>query len=70
MRRRIAHRPRYRNMRQLVQPPLHPHQNFFRTCWTYRHQKPSYEKRPLGYRLSLIPPGYYFIRSVLLPIRI
>jgi hypothetical protein len=69
MSRRIAHRPRYRNMRQLVQPPLHPRQNFFRSRWTYRHQRPSYEKHPLGYRLSLIVPGYRFIHSVMLPIR-
>jgi hypothetical protein len=68
MSRRIAHRPRYRNMRQLVQPQPHPRQNFFHTRWTYRHQKSSYEKHALGYRLSLIPISYRFIPGIMLPI--
>jgi hypothetical protein len=55
---RIAHRPRYRNMQQFVQSPLPFRREFFRKRWTYRRQTISYEKRPLGYGLSLIPLNY------------
>jgi hypothetical protein len=53
--RRIAHRPRYRNIRQFIQPSERSRQHFFRTRWTYRRQTTDYEKHPLGYGLSLIP---------------
>ena len=44
MSRRIAHRPRYRNVRQLVQPPQHSRQNFFYTRWAYRRRTPSRQR--------------------------
>jgi hypothetical protein len=65
MSRRIAHRPRYHNMRHLVQPQFRSRQTFLRTRWTYRRQKPVYEKRPLGYGLSLIAVGYRFVPAML-----
>ena len=57
MGRRIAHRPRYQSMRQLTQPQISSQHGFFlsRARWSYRQQKPHYEKRRLGYHLSLIP---------------
>ncbi len=55
MSRRIAHRPRYRDMRQFIQPSARSRQYFFRTRWTYRRQTIKYEKHPPGYGLSLIP---------------
>ena len=67
MSRRIAHRPRYRNVRQLVQPSQHARQNFFYTRWNYRRQTSSYEKHPLGYSLSLIPLGYRVMRTIIMP---
>ncbi len=54
---RLAHRPRYRNMRQFVQSSRSLRQKFSRTGWTYRSQKVFYEKRVLGYGLSLLPLG-------------
>ena len=63
---RIAHRPHYRHVRQaghLSQSTRHP---FFYTRWSYRRQSLSYEKRPLGYSLSLIPFGYYALRNRIL----
>ncbi len=56
---RIAHRPHYRNMRQSGPLSRYTRQPFFYTRWSYRRQSLSYEKRPLGYGLSLIPFGYY-----------
>lgn len=56
---RIAHRPRYRTMRQFALSSHHSRQDFFqRTRWTYRKQTVHYEKHPLGYSLSLIPLTY------------
>jgi hypothetical protein len=57
MGRRIAHRPRYQSMRQLVQPRFSSRYGSFlsRTRWSYRQQQQRYEKQSLGYRLSLIP---------------
>jgi hypothetical protein len=57
MSRRIAHRPRYQSMRQLAQPQFSSQYGFFlsRARWSYHQQKPRYEKRKLGYRLTLIP---------------
>ena len=60
---RIAHRPHYRHMHQVVSPFKSTRQPFFRTHWSYRRQSLSYEKRPLGYGLSLIPSGYYALRN-------
>ncbi len=56
---RVAHRPHYRHMRQFVPSYKSTRQSFFRTRWSYRRQSPSYEKHPLGYRLSL----YYLVSS-------
>ncbi len=67
MSRRIAHRPRYRSMRQLIPPSLHSQKSFFRDHWAYRRQDASYEKHPLGYRLSLIPVGYRLLPTLFLP---
>ncbi|MBV9710963.1 MAG: hypothetical protein JO011_08625 [Ktedonobacteraceae bacterium] len=64
---RIAHRPHYRHVRQFVPSYKSTRQPFFRTRWSYRRQSPSYEKRPLGYGLSLIPFGYYAARKSILP---
>lgn len=61
---RIAHRPRYRSMKQLAHSSFHPRQEYLRTRWTYRKQSVRYEKRPLGYGLSLIPFGYRLIRGI------
>lgn len=60
---RIAHRPHYRNMRQGGHLSHFTHQSFFYTRWSYRRQSLSYEKRPLGYSLSLIPFGYYSVHN-------
>ena len=63
MSRRIAHRARYRNMRQF--PLFFPRSrhDFFRMRWTYRRQTPLYEKHVLGYSLSLIPIEFRLARS-------
>jgi hypothetical protein len=64
---RIAHRPRYRTMRQLAQQTSrHVCRDFLATRWSYRRQTPLYEKRPLGYSLSLLPLGYRFLQGVLI----
>ncbi|HLG64366.1 MAG TPA: hypothetical protein VKY19_20675 [Ktedonosporobacter sp.] len=55
---RIAHRPRYRLMHHPVQTPPNARRLFLHNRWTYRRQQPSYEKRPLGYGLALLPFGY------------
>jgi hypothetical protein len=64
MSRRIAHRPRYRHTYQSARPLLRSRQNFLKTRWTYRRQNVLYEKRALGYSLSLIPVGYRFLHSM------
>jgi hypothetical protein len=65
---RIAHRPRYRSMRQLIPPSLRSHQSFFRDRWTYRRrQETLYERHPLGYGLSLIPVTYHLVPTLALP---
>ena len=68
MSRRIAHRPRYRSARQLIQqPPQSSHKAFFRKRWSYRRQEATYEKRPLGYALSFIPVSYHLVPTIFLP---
>lgn len=62
---RIAHRPRYRNTRQYIQSSFNARQNFFSKRWTYRPQKPVFERHPLGYGLSLIPASYATLRSLI-----
>jgi hypothetical protein len=68
MSRRLAHRPRYRHLEQTVQTSLHSRQYVFNSHWTYRRQDASaFEKRPLGYSLSLLPWGarWPFLKGVL-----
>lgn len=55
MSRRIAHRPRYRNMRHLAQSSLSTRQEFFPRHWTYRRQTLLYPQPILGQGLLLIP---------------
>jgi hypothetical protein len=62
---RVAYRPHYRHTRQGVSPSKNTRQSFFYTRWSYRRQSLSYEKRPLGYSLSLIPYGYYAVRKLI-----
>lgn len=64
---RIAHRPHYRTIRHLAQVSHHARQDFFAKHWTYRRQHAQFEKRPLGYGLSLIPIGYRWMQGVLMP---
>jgi hypothetical protein len=63
---RIAHRPRYRSMRQLIPPSLRSHQSFFRDRWIYRRRETFYERHPLGYGLSLIPVAYHLAPTLVL----
>ena len=63
MSRRIAHRARYRNMRQFPLFSPRSRHDFFRIRWTYRRQTPLYEKHALGYSLSLIPIDFRLARS-------
>ena len=62
---RIAHRPRYRNTHQYMQSSFNARQKFFSKHWTYRRQKPVFERHPLGYGLSLIPASYATLRSLI-----
>jgi hypothetical protein len=64
MSRRIAHRPRYRNMRSIPQPSLRSHKDFFRNNWTYRRQGIPFQKRTLGQGLLLIPWGYRLVHGL------
>jgi hypothetical protein len=66
MSRRIAHRPRYRNMRYLPLSSPRSHRDFFRIRWMYRRQEPLYEKHELGYGLSLIPISYHMVCGIFL----
>ena len=63
MSRRIAHRPRYRDMRHLSQPTLRTRKDFFRHRWTYRRQHLGYPKPILGQGLLLVP-FYRFVHSI------
>ena len=63
MSRRIAHRPRYRDMRHLSQPSLRTQKEFFRQHWTYRRLNLSYPKPILGQGLLLVP-FYRFVHSI------
>jgi hypothetical protein len=64
---RIAHRPHYRHVQQGISSYKSTRQSFFRTGWSYRRQSPSFEKHPWGYRLALLPFGYYATRKSILP---
>ncbi len=63
MSRRIAHRPRYRNMRRVIQPPPRTRKDFFPTRWTYRRLIHTYQKPVLGQGLLRIP-FYQFVHSI------
>jgi hypothetical protein len=63
MSRRIAHRPRYRDMRYLSQPSLRTRKEFFHQRWTYRRQTFTYQKPMLGQSLLLVP-FYRFVHSI------
>jgi len=63
MSRRIAHRARYRNMRQFTLFSPRSRHDFFHIRWTYRRQTPPYEKRTPGYGLLLIPIDFRLVRS-------
>ena len=63
MSRRIAHRPRYRDMRYLSQSSLRTHKDFSRQRWTYRPQNLAYSKPILGKGLLLVP-YYRFVHSL------
>lgn len=67
MSRRIAHRPRYRSIRQIVSPLHNTRRTFFRERWSYRRRDLDYEKRPLGYGLSFVPFGYRLVRRMIVP---
>ena len=65
MGRRLAHRPRYRNLQHLSRFPLPKQKAFFHTHWAYRQQTIHYEKRTLGQGLlSVSLPR--FVHSVIL----
>jgi hypothetical protein len=55
MSRRIAQRPRYRDMRHLKRPSLYTRKEYFRQNWTYRRLNSSYQKISLGQGLLLLP---------------
>lgn len=65
MSRRIAHRPRYHQMRPLPHPSLRSHKDFLRTRWTYRHQTIPYQKRSPGQGILHFSWGYRLVRGVL-----
>lgn len=64
MRKRIAHRPRYRTMHSLPPSPPRSRKNFLRNRWTYRPTTILYQKRTIGQGLSLIPFGYRLLRGL------
>lgn len=63
MSRRIAHRPRYRDMRHLVQPSQRTRKDFLRQKWAYRRSTLAYQKISLGQGLLLLP-FQRFIHSI------
>jgi hypothetical protein len=63
MSRRIAHRPRYRDIRHLSRPSLRTRQEFFRYGWTYRRLNIPNHKPILGQGLLLVPL-YRFVHSI------
>jgi hypothetical protein len=65
MSRRIAHRPRYHQLRPLPHSSPRSHKDFLRNRWTYRKQTIHYQKRTPGQGLLLIPWGYRLVRGIL-----
>jgi hypothetical protein len=65
MSRRLAHRPRHYLSRINPQPLRYSRQEYLRQRWTYRQQRATYVKHPLGYGLSLVPWGWRLTREVI-----
>ncbi|HLJ33594.1 MAG TPA: hypothetical protein VKU38_08085 [Ktedonobacteraceae bacterium] len=65
MTRRIAHRPRYRNVPPQSSRVSHAHKDLFYTRWAYRRFKIPYAQPRLGQGL-LFAPVYRFVHSNLL----
>jgi hypothetical protein len=65
MSRRIAHRPRYRNIPTMVRPTGHSRKEFFSWHWTYRPLTIPYQKRLPGQGLRLLP-FHRLVHSVLM----
>ncbi len=55
MSRRIAHRPRYRNIPTMVRTTNYARKTFFPHHWMYRPLTIPYQKRLPGQGLSLLP---------------
>jgi hypothetical protein len=66
MRRRIAHRPRYRNAHHLPPLPRNSHKDYLRNHWTYRRLTIPYQKHPLGQGLLFLNLGYRLVRSMVM----
>ena len=65
MSRRLAHRPRYRNLYHLSRFPPPTQKAFFHTHWAYRQHTIHYEKRTVGHGLlSISLPR--FVHSMIL----
>jgi len=62
MTRRIAHRPRYRNVLPQSSHVSHARKDLFSARWTYRSFKISYTPPKLGQGL-LLAPIYRFVHS-------
>ncbi|HET9919842.1 MAG TPA: hypothetical protein VFQ30_08385 [Ktedonobacteraceae bacterium] len=65
MSRRLAHRPRYRNLHHFSRFPLPTQKAFFHTSWAYRRQTFHHEQRTVGQGLLSIPLPR-FVHSVIL----
>lgn len=63
MSRNLAYRPRHHLSRINPQPLRHSHPDYLRQRWTYRQQRATYIKHPLGYGLSLVPWGWRLSRE-------
>lgn len=66
MRRRIAHRPRYRNVQHLPPPSRNFRKDYLRNHWTYRRLTIPYQKHPLGQGLLFLNLGYRLVRSIVM----
>ncbi len=65
MTRRIAHRPRYRNVAPPTSRITHARKDLFHTRWAYRRFTLPYTRPRLGQAL-LLSPVYRFVHSNLL----
>lgn len=55
MSQRIAHRPRYRDLRHLTKPSARTYKTFFKVRWTYRRQALPPPKSLPGQSLMFVP---------------